>query len=263
MYKAIVFIDHLNLDLAVDTVVAVAGREKNFKPKYIHWGKDTTSSMPDSLKVPVTSIIYPRWMEFRSTCSFETITTDTLYDMIFIMWGKVAVDSVTTKDTATALCLFGKEGLDTLGFIDLTLIDTILTAPYIAIKLKMLENFGNPKIRDFSYRPSYEFYDIIDTALIDNPIAEIPEEPKPYIKVYPNPAMYYTNVELNQIAPGNYILTLINLIGEEVGSQQAQVYSKTSIREVLDLQPVSSGVYYLRITTGNKLIGTYPVIISR
>jgi len=65
LFKSIVFIGHINLDKTMDTVIAIAGRDRKFKPQFITWGHDPTSTIPDSLKVPMTTIIYPSWSKFK------------------------------------------------------------------------------------------------------------------------------------------------------------------------------------------------------
>lgn len=74
---SIVFAGHLNSDVGLETVIGTAGRMSNFLPRFIHWGNDPTSSIPDSLKVYFTELHYTTWQNLNGSASIFDINSDT------------------------------------------------------------------------------------------------------------------------------------------------------------------------------------------
>ncbi len=259
-YSVIMFIGHINNDAVKDTIIGVANYNRRFTPRFIVWGHDESNTgIPDSLKVPYSNLIYPEWEAFQVKCSVKNFNADSLNDLIFFMWGKTPQDT-TLKDTAKAVILFGQSGLDTLSCIDITLINDYLTTPYVGMSLTMGVNFVNPQITDFSYTTTYKLNKSFDMPEI--PHKNIVEEaPDVHIRLYPNPAVYYTNLELNNIKPGDYIFQIINSTGVQLDEFKIQVEKTNTVSNIIDLQKYASGVYYIRITTGTKLLGTFPIIV--
>ena len=262
LYMTTLFIGHINTNKSIDTIIGKAGYDRKFIPRYILWGSDTTNNdYPDSLKLKRTDIIYPNWYSLKVKLNVDFLNSDTLNDMMFIMWGKLMIDSANYKDTVKSLVIFGQKGLDTLHTINISQMDTLQIEPFIAMKLRMGTDLTDCQIRDFSYKPSYIINKINTDNYQQGGTNSIIDKILPSVKIYPNPAIYYTNLELNQIKPGKYKIEIISLNGVLIEIQQFENQRVEKITSVLNLQNLATGIYYLKISTDNELIGTYPLII--
>lgn len=272
-YLSILKVDHFNDDETKDTLIAIAGEYRNFKPRFIIWGNDTTSSdIPDSLKVRETEINYPYWEELKVMSNIFNINSqqDTLMDIIIVYWGKISDGVGGNKDTVTSQCIFGQHGLDTISIITLNEIDTFQYDPFMAMDMRMNHEYRNGKIRNLNHVTSYEVKRInIDTedtsgtppekiAFYNNMQKNIPE-----IRIYPNPAVYYTNLEMNKAMPGNYEIVITSLEGNIVLQQMLKVETSSELIERLDLEYIQSGFYILKITSERQHIGTFQLIIVK
>lgn len=70
------------------------------------------------------------------------------------------------------------------------------------------------------------------------------------LSIYPNPASTYTEVKFNVVEPGNIKISLHNLLGEELYSENEGMVSGF-ISRTIQLGGLSKGVYLLKIT-GDK-----------
>lgn len=260
IYRKILYVGHFNPDAVKDTIVGVAGMDKKYVPAFIVWGNDVNDrQIPDSLKVSCSQLQFPSWNDISIQTSIDKLNGDTLCDFMFFMWGKVPVDTVLVRKTKV-VAVFGMPGMNTLPVIDVSLIDTILTEPFVGMSLTMGRHFTEPAYRDFSGVPSYRFNKNFDIGQI--PIKNLVEEPqKPQVKLYPNPAVYYTNLELNNIKPGKYSFQIIGSAGNLLDNQELTVEKTNSLSNIINLDNYASGVYYIRIVSQTKLIGTYPVVV--
>ena len=265
-YKVILDVDHYNFDTTKDTLIGVASLNREFYPKYLHWGADTASTWYDSLKVPVTELNYPDWKDIRIRGNFDDMNSDTVKDIIIVMWGKVLEDSVNYKDTAESFVLFGKKAFDTLTAVSLTNFPTFRDTPFVAAKYRIGHEYENGKKREYSYITSYTMDEILWTdTVVDKPYADIPRamELKANMKVYPNPAIFYLDVEVDQMSPGEYELRFINMQGMEVISQAILTDEKEKISQRINTDGLPNGAYLILVTKGSKMIGKYQIIILR
>lgn len=267
VYKAILKVANLNNDRTQDTIVGVADSRLKFLPKYIRWGKDTSDhSIPDSLKLAQTNISYPEWIDFTGVCMLDYINQDTLLDIVLVLWGTLDTSSQQPMDTSIALVIFGKHGLNTISQINISDIDTFQIQPFVAMKLRMGHELTNSIVRDMSYKASYELNDInLDVDTSSHPPPGITDkqadDKKPDIRIYPNPAIYYTNVELNNIPPGTYRIQIISMQGSLLNEQQITSETRGGLIKQIVLSDIASGSYLLRIFGDNKIIGDFPIIV--
>jgi len=265
-FKVILDIDHYNFDATKDTLIGIASLNREFYPKYIHWGVDHDTTWYDSLKVQKTILDYPNWTDIRIRGNFDDINSDTVKDIIIVMWGKVTVDSVTYKDTAESFVLFGKRAFDTLMSVSLTNFPTFRETPYVAAKYRIGHEYEHGKKREYSYITSYTMEESMwKDTVVEKPYADIPRalELKPNMKVYPNPSIFYLDVEVDQIPPGEYELRFINMQGMGVISQAILTDEKEKISQRINTDGLPNGAYLIIVTKGSKMIGKYQIIILR
>lgn len=264
-YKIILKIEHLNDDSVKDTIIGYSDNSRVFLPKKIIWGKDTTeNNIPDSLKKVESNINYPNWNLLGGSCSFDFVNSDTLIDIVLIIKGQLVIDSTNYKDTTTAIVIFGRRGLDTLSEFDLSIIDTFQTTPFISMKMRIGHEITDGAYRDYSSQASYVLKKIIitDTSLAPPIIITNKTEINTSeVKIYPNPAVYFTNVELNRIAPGSYQMSLITIDGRLVEEFRLETSEYGNITKIINFESYATGKYILNIKSLNSFNGTYYIII--
>ncbi|HLT94699.1 MAG TPA: T9SS type A sorting domain-containing protein, partial [Membranihabitans sp.] len=67
------------------------------------------------------------------------------------------------------------------------------------------------------------------------------EHNDPDIYAYPNPAIGYVNIEMNNLKPGNYRVALFNFLAQEVYQIPVEVSSDETIR--IDITEFEKGPY--------------------
>jgi hypothetical protein len=267
VFISIISVTHLNDGGSLDTVVGFASNTRKFLPKQILWGKDTTDNgIPDSLKVQKTIIEYPEWLYISGACSIDDFNNDTMTDILLVIWGKLQVDSLNLKDTSTSITIFGRRGLDTINNINITSLDSFQTSPVSSIKMRIGKEFTESRIRDLSYRPSYVLEDIHVQDTSSNP-PRIPAEQEnddiQCIKVYPNPAQNLVNIEITKQKPGLYEIKFFSVEGFQLYDYCRKVTTNKDLRETINIESLSSGLYFVRIDRNKEMIGIFKLIIIR
>lgn len=271
-YRVILRIEYLNDDSIRDTIIATADYNKNFKPKYIVWGKDTTDNgIPDSLKFDYTTIEYPygNFQNLFITSNLNDLNSDTLLDIIIIYRATITDTTLGKRETACALVIFGNRGLDTVQTIIISDIDTFQIRPFVAMHMRKDHELKDPLIWNISYLPIYSVpdidVDVKDTSQIPPPITStmIDQGKGPGLKVYPNPAIYYTNIELSNIMPGEYQVQIIDIKSIVLYEQKMVTDVPGDLIKKIDLTDIPTGSYILRLTSNNVVIGVYRIVIVK
>jgi hypothetical protein len=78
------------------------------------------------------------------------------------------------------------------------------------------------------------------------------------LSVYPNPSEGVFNLDLVNVNSGDYLISVSNILGEVVYSENRDVNSSTSA--TLDLSDMKSGVYMLNIQNDNNIISRKLII---
>ena len=266
VFRAILSVDHFNDDLKQDTLIGASETSRRFVPRAIVWADDPTSGIPDSLKVDYTKIIYPtHWQNLRASYNLKDINNDNYLDMILFFWGKVGDEISGYEDTTRAVVLFGQRGLDTMNTIVLADIGSFQITPFVAMDMRFDHELKDPEIMDLSGITNYLINDIslstTDTSCTPPPIATDINTINPELNVYPNPAVYYTNLQMNNLSSGLYTMQLIDLNGECRISNDINISSGKELIERLDLKDIPTGYYILQLTKGSKIIGRFQIIV--
>jgi hypothetical protein len=80
-------------------------------------------------------------------------------------------------------------------------------------------------------------------------LAKSPDELTPMIKVYPNPVVAGTNLNIGcqQLKAGYYMLALTNVNGQQVLQRETWIDGEMQVLN-MDIPQVATGVYFLKLT---------------
>lgn len=277
--QIILMIGHINFDHYPDTVIGKQWQQYSYMPTVIRWGRkndtlpeeiDSAHYVPDSLKVPESAIIYPAWQGMRGNITFDHINVDSLQDLLFAIRGH-SLDTPNPVSYKRMILLFGQDYLDTMSVIDISSIDSFQFQPFIAINIQPGKELLSPAHRDVSKGVSYYFprmsLNVRDTNSNDTSGGSSGRAPSGVrenshtIRIYPNPAAYFTNVEAIKLPLGDYIVEIINSAGMSFNRQEVHVESNGELLQRLDLAKVSTGYYLIKVQSNRKLYGVYQILI--
>ena len=239
-----------------------------------------------------TRIEYPDWDRMRVNVSILRFNTnDTLSDLIFWTRGTARAvvtqdglelrdsaeiaptDSVVFVDTARSLVIFGQIALSAREYVKLKNVRGAQSSPFAAMQLGYAVDLIEPKRRDHSGKLSWKMKRLtqrVDTAQVEDstsapppgPLASV-QDPDISARVYPNPAIYSTNIDVRPLPSGTYTVELIAADGDVVESYELELVEEGHVLETLDLTLLSSGHYFVRVRSGNKSFGDFPIIVVR
>ncbi len=78
------------------------------------------------------------------------------------------------------------------------------------------------------------------------------------LSIYPNPASNTVHITFNNYSKENTVLTIRNILGEELLSNQIQ-----SVETVIDVSNLPNGLYFVGVNTGNKQMVSTKLIILK
>lgn len=286
---AVLHIGYVNTDCVQDTVYGLLDQKLRWTPRFICWGvlydsaglpvcdvSRRDSSIARSRQVDTTYFVFPNWRNLSCAFSIERHNAnDTLDDLVFWLRG---VDSLPRRglvDTGAAVLVFGQSALETHATLDLSGVGDFRSQPFYAMQLGKSRELINPKKREsLSRGKSWELVRV-DKDVLKKEREDTTESPAPQFvssveteagytaRVFPNPAFYTTSVEVKPLPAGTYTVTVIAVNGEEVYRAEETLLSEGEVFQTIDLARLASGHYVLRITTPDRLIGSYPVIVVR
>ncbi|MBS3999989.1 MAG: T9SS type A sorting domain-containing protein [Desulfobulbaceae bacterium] len=267
-YKVILDVEDYNDDMSQDTLIGFGNNPIKFFPSMIIWGEDSTIHIDPLLypKVDTTRFIYPNWEKLRINYMVSKFNQDTIIDMIFIISGKIPIDTNTYKDTAVTILIFGQCGLDTIPEINLTYIAQQQIFPFKARHLTHGQDFVKCTLRGESHRSFYEMPKLYDELLPPPPgkHACVNCEHKFHIsaKLFPIPTDNNINLLLTGLDKGKYLLRIVNLSGLTVHTQMINVDSDN---QQYSIQPnnIATGVYLLMVEQEGITIYSQKFIISK
>lgn len=289
---AIMHIGFLNTDCVTDTVYGLLDRHLRWTPRYICWGdrydsagaslcssggNDSTTSRAS--RYDTTHLSFPDWREFFCAFSVQRYNAnDTLDDLIFWMRGVDSLPGRGLVDTGSAVVVFGQSSLETNAVLSLTGIRAFRSQPFYAMELGRGYELIHPKKREaLTRRVSWELVrpdrQVLEEedeeteertdAPVPGVLSSVDEVPEYQARIYPNPAIYTTSVEVAPLPAGSYVVAVLGVNGEEVYRSEVLLESEGEVFRTIDLESLSSGYYALRITRLDALIGIYPIIVVR
>lgn len=291
---AVMHTGFINPDCVPDTVYGFLDNDLRWTPRFICWGylfdregepicettgRDSSAREAASRRRAshdTTHILLPDWI--RISCAFSVQrynANDSLDDLIFWLHG---ADSVGRElvDTARSLVLFGQRGLEKVNRVDLASIGAFRSEPFYAMELTRGRELINPKKRDMTRRTSRELVRVDrqvleeegeerDTGSVPAPqiTSAVAGEASYSARIYPNPAVYSTTVEVSPLPAGTYRVEVVAVNGEDVWRGEAVLEREGQVLSTLDLGDLAGGYYVVRVHTDQKIIGTYPIIVVR
>ena len=271
-------IGNLNTDCLPDTVIGLSYFNVPKLPTHILWGKadsanpgcaDTAlgGSFFDSLKVDTTTISYPSWSGLKGSVSFLKLNSDTLTDVMFIVWGR-ADTGLAEHDTARFIGIMGQRGLDTFNLVDVGAIDSIQTLPFTSLSMARDSHYVNPQVREITGRISYIIGPVdleVDSSGSGGakPIAGESPYIGAHVALYPNPASESLTIRTAGLSPGPYEVEIYSSDGTPAFSTSVNVNNSKEWQRELDLRGFPSGSYFVRITGSDGIVGAYSLQIVR
>jgi len=274
-YIRIIEIGHFNDDAALDTLIGVAEENLNFKPRFIYWGNDTNSTIPDSLKLDYLEINYPdNWIKEIISSNSDYLNNDTIMDVGLFMSGLFVDPTIlvgdSLRDTVLNVIIFGQRGLDTLSSIQISEISSFQVVPYLAMHMRYGHELINPLYRGLRETVSYEFntveLDIEDTSETPPPIIATNVEYNDSlssVKFYPNPVHDIASLEINGLAVGAYTFIIYDELASIALKELIQISSSNLYKRQFNLKQLPSGKYYLFIEGNNRKVGPIQFVIIK
>lgn len=216
--------------------------------------------------MPTTTFNYSQWEKTRINYLVGKINRDTISDIIFITSGKLRIDSVTTKDTATAIILFGQCGLDTIAEMNLYMIAPNQTFPYKARHLYHDYDFKNCTLRGEPYRTFYELPKIDDVLIPPPPFKHscpgCGEKLNLSCSIYPIPSENNINIVFEGLDPGEYLLDILDLSGKMIMEKKIKV-KQDYHQENLTFKDAVNGTYMMMLVKAGKTIYSQKFLLSK
>lgn len=274
-YLRIIEIGHFNDDAVKDTLVGAAGDNLNFKPRFIYWGNDTNSTIPDSLKLEHLEINFPdNWIKTYIASNIDYLNNDTILDVGMFIAGRFVDTNIVVgdslRDTVIKVILFGQRGLDTIPYVNVMEIDSFQVSPFVAMQMRYGHELINPMYRELRETISYEFKTIIldleEETILPPPIVQTNIElelDKYNINFYPNPVNDNATLELSGLDIGEYDFKIYDEIASVVFQRPIKINSVSNFSQQFSLKELSSGKYYLFIEGNNRKIGPIQFVIVK
>jgi hypothetical protein len=140
------------------------------------------------------------------------------------------------------------------------------------MQLGFQQHLIDPKSRDLSDKVGWELLrldrevepDEEDTTQVPpGQISTVAGEAGQRSRLYPNPAIYTTTLEIAPLSPGLYSIEIVAVDGRRLGINEIRVEEAGELFEILNLSSLSSGHYIVRVTTASSSIGEYPIVVVR
>ena len=255
--KVILWVGNFNSDFIPDTIVGIRFPNDNLMPKWINWGKitnDTTSK--------TTEIIYPDWKKLKGTYNIYKLDQDNLMDLIISCRGDSSSDTSVVQRAKMQVAIFAQDYIDTLKSIRLASIKNFKQFP-LALEIKNDEIYKNVQISKTNGAATCMVNKIFIPTSYRKGESQTTNELKPDVKVYPNPAVQFTNLELNNMSPGKYFYEISNSIGLLLEKKELNLTSSLKIMEEINFSNFASGSYFIKLSNTEKIIGVYPFVINK
>jgi hypothetical protein len=257
----VLFVARLDFDCLYDTVHGSEAGPMGFRVDCVRFGHGMDTCHVQIPGEPDTLIFhYPGWKDLRAAVTLLDVNSDGRDDIVLDYSGQGG-----DGDTARGIVVLGQSALRKVGGIDLETIGRGLQSnPVVTADFHDIVLLSDPRRRDFSGTVSHRWERVALAA--HEPPAGASEHLAPAIwsRIFPNPAVFATTVELTRIPAGQYSVSLTGLDGVARIETTINVMSEGSLLERLNLDVVPSG-YYLVIVrhASGSHVGSWPVIVER
>ncbi len=252
--NAIYDINDLNDDTYQDTIILNATNGFMSIDK-IYWGNSTFT----------TQIKYPELKYIKNYFWNFDINKDGLKDIVILSSG--TIDTIEYKDTSYFKVIYGQTGLETIDTVDINEIDSIQFTPYVATTIYADSGISQGKIQSLSSIPVFEMYftnfDTHDTLLQKSVFKNPNENIITRYNLYPNPAYYYSNLELININPGKYFIEIRKLSSELIDKIELDIENISTLTQYLDLKEYATGTYIISIKDRSKVLKNIKLIVIK
>ena len=237
-------------------------------PSFILWGRNDSTRQADS----ITRFQYPNWSNLRISYDVQNYDkNDAISDIIFILRGNLDPDNVSSKDSILIVAIMGGRGLDSIHDVNLGDLPRKPDTLFTRVFLRPQSGLTEPAIRDLSNIISYRIPKITlqngTASYRSAPVTE--EQPQPalpdaetsVISVYPNPISSEASINYTNIPAGEYFIKLLDQKGCTVYTGTHSVDRGTDIVKQIDLGTITDGAYFLCVSSGDKSIGTFKIVV--
>ena len=91
-----------------------------------------------------------------------------------------------------------------------------------------------------------------------------PPEIRDYtVRIYPNPTIQTAQVEASIVPEGEYKVVVVAVNGRVALNQEVSVGASGELLRTLDLHSLPSGYYVVRLYSQQKMLGAYPIVITK
>jgi hypothetical protein len=239
-----------------------------YRARLIAWGRERDSVGNPKGTARFTEFIYPGYYigGIRTPVSVTRYNQDTLPDILFTIRGKVKKGQ-DTLEAMTTIAVFGQSQLYSQSMIILGDIKNHQKKPFQAIVLAENTHLKHKGKRDLSGNTSYEL-PRINLSTSDTSSAEERKDGERTIagklnmNIYPNPAIYTTNLTASKVPAGSYRVRIVASDGREVVSSTIRLETEGDIIRSIDVSQLPTGFYMMLVSRDSQFLGSYPVIVS-
>lgn len=251
--NAIYGISDINSDTNLDTIY-LESINGNLGLDKIHWGGSG-----------YTKFAYPETFYQRNFFWNFDINKDGIKDLIILSSGKI--DTVDYKDTSYLKVVYGQVGLETIDTVRIGDIDSVQFTPFVASSMYPGLGLSQGQIQSLSEFPVFELYfnnlDVTDSTVSMKKIFNEEDLLIARFNIYPNPAYYYTNLEMIDMQSGNYEIEIRKLSSELISRFSITTETTSSLIKYLDLKDYATGTYLVQIYSGNRILYSYKLIVIK
>ncbi len=259
---------HFDGDCLPDTLVGIrmqSGRKVHITPTSIKWGWGYCTIEENGIRREVpstgfreTALRFPQWNKLSILCFHDNLSNDKVQDLVFNIRGK----RDETADTGRFIVIFGQAVLKQIPVIDIALIDTNSSIPFITRELRKGENLSNPQKHDLSGGTMWAInpFDITIKATDE----QFTKRTESDFRIVPNPASTYTEIEsLKNVPAGMYEIELYDGNARRLIRKSITLAQAGDVRSRLDLHTLSSGYYTVRVFSGGQEVADLLFMIIR
>lgn len=252
------YVSDLDGDAIADTVLGAPTGDMRMLATTIRWGG--ASSIEHNSVRSQLELHYPRAARLAGSSALEDLNGDGIDDLVIVF----DTCDVTSLCAQRALIIVGQKALRSADSIDVATIPIgIQWQPFVALDVVAMSLLSEPAERELSGVTSYSWRDI-PLPVKDAPDrGEVHDDLARLTALYPNPAATMATFEAGRLAPGEYVVELLDAAGHLRYARPVVVDVERAVSGTIDLGREAAGAYYVRIRSGGSVVALYPVVVVR